>query len=324
MRRLRRVAGVFVVVMSAAFDALALEVGLEARGCASISHERVRELATLELTTRVVAPRAAEPPGALVLVSCTGEQVSIRVTDEMTGKVVLRSFILEDAEPDVRARAVALAVAELVLTSWLELMLPQPADPKGSATAHTEDRREASAIVRRRTNGGPHVDGVFAFGEVGGTSRAKPWTRGVGLRLSLVLSEPTLALDADLSATTASDRSALGEVYVQTWSFAARPSLRLRRGAWLGTLGVGARVGLARIEGSPADVSASRGRSLIGAWGGPLVHANLGLQFSPVALRLGGEAGYALRGISGSVQGSDRGGVQGPWLLVSLGFGWGA
>jgi hypothetical protein len=77
-------------------------------------------------------------------VSCSGEEVSIRVTDAMTGKVVMRAFTLKEAEPDVRERAVALAVAELVLASWLELMLPQPTQSAGSASARsTEDRREA-------------------------------------------------------------------------------------------------------------------------------------------------------------------------------------
>jgi hypothetical protein len=133
-----------LVVAGAPFKAHALEVGLEARGCSDLSQERVRHLAALDLTTRVVAPEAPHPPGALVLVSCSGEEVSIRVTDAMTGKVVMRAFTLKEAEPDVRERAVALAVAELVLASWLELMLPQPTQSAGSASARsTEDRREA-------------------------------------------------------------------------------------------------------------------------------------------------------------------------------------
>ena len=165
---------------------------------------------------------------------------------------------------------------------------------------------------------------MLAFAEVGGTFRAAPWTRGAGLRLSVVLGEPIWGLDADLSATLVSSRSPLGDVRVNTWSLAARPALRLQRGPWLGAVGFGARAGLARIEGTPADSSASRGRALVGTWGGPLVHANAGLLFAHFTTRLGGEAGYALRGVSGSVDGTDRAGVRGAWVMLSLGVGWGA
>lgn len=313
-----------VVAASATSNAYGLEVGLEAHGCADLSEARVRDLAALELTTKVVAPQARHLPGALVLVSCRGAEVSIHVTDSMTGKLVMRTFTLQEAERDVRARAIALAVAELVLTSWLELTLPQPTQNEGLASHASEDRREASAIAHRRTGRGAYLDGVLAFAEVGGTFRATPWTRGVGLRLSLVFAQPALTMDADLSATLASYRTALGGVRVNTWSLALRPALRWQRGPWLSTAGVGARVGLARIQGSPADPNAARGRSLVGTWGGPLVHANVGVNLAYFATRLGGEAGYSLHGVSGSVEGRDRAGVRGAWLMVSLGFGWGA
>jgi hypothetical protein len=302
-----------------------LEVGVEAQGCADLSEPRLRELAALELTTRVVAPRAPRPPGARVLVSCSGERVAIRVTDSMTGKMVMRSFTLKADAPEVRVRAIALAVAELVLTSWLELMLPQPNRSEAATSVRAlEERREARAIVQKLTSRGAYVDGVFAFAELGGTLRAAPWTGGVGLRLSVVFAEPALTLDADLSATLSASRTELGSVRTNTWSLAVRPALRLQRGPWLGTAGMGVRAGLARIDGRPAELGASRGRSLVGSWGGPLVHANLGLNLDHFATRLGGEVGYALRGVAGSVEGRERAGVRGAWVMLSLGVGWGA
>lgn len=320
-RLLHLLAGL-VVMTSATSKAYALEVGLETSGCADLSEARVRELAALELTTRVVEPQTAQRLGAMVLVACHGEEVSIRVTDSLLGKVVTRTFTLKEADRDVRARAIALAAAELVLTSWLELMLPRPARNRGLAS-QTEDRRAASAIAHQRTNRGARVDALLAFAEVGGTFRAAPWTRGAGLRVSIALGEPALAIDADASATLASNRTDLGIVRVNTWSLALRPALRWQRGLWLGTAGVGARVGLARIEGSPTSPDAARGSSLVGTWGGPLVHANAGVAFGHFASRLGGELGYSVRGVSGSVDGRDRAGVRGAWVLVSLGFGWG-
>jgi hypothetical protein len=322
-RLLRLVPGLIAATVTS--HAHGLEVGLDVRDCADLAQARVRELTALELRTRVVAPEAPRRPGALVIVSCTGAQVAVRVTDSMTEKVVMRTFTLREVEPDVRARAVALAVTELVLTSWLELTLPQPTQNQPWAGSPTsEDRREASAIAHRRTSRGAHIDAAFAFAEVGGTFRATPRTYGLGVRLSVVLGEPILGLDADLSATWASQRTDLGRVRVNTWGLAIRPALRLERGPWLGTVGVGARVGLARIEGSPADPSASRGSTLVGTWAGPLVHANVGVTFAHFSARLGGESGFALRGVSGSVNGADQAGVRGAWVLASLGFGWGS
>lgn len=306
-----------------ASTARALEIGLDVSACESLSERRVRELTELELSAQVVAPR--ERVAALVSVTCAGSEVRIRVTDATTGKIVSRVFLLRAQEADIRARTVALAAAELLVASWMELTLAKP--PEGARPTSpwlNENRRVARAIARERTERGVYADALLALAQTGGTFRARPGSFGAGLRVSLVCGEPRFGLDADFGLTFERAGTALGKVQANTWSLALRPALRLIRGRWLTSVGLGARAGLARIEGSPADASAIRGRVVAGVWGGPLLHANFGLGFTQLAARLGGEAGFALHGQTGSVDGRQRAGVLGPWFLLSLGLGWGA
>src|SRR3954466_4460504 len=164
-----------VAPLALSSNAYALEVGLDVHNCANVPEMRVRELAALELSTPVVRPHLGERMAVSVSVSCAKTDVSIQVADATTGKTVSRTFALLVHEPDVRARAVALAAAELVLSSWMELAIAPPGDPaKPKGAAATEDLRAATAIVRSRTARAAHVDALLAFSTFGGTFHAKP------------------------------------------------------------------------------------------------------------------------------------------------------
>jgi hypothetical protein len=304
--------------------ARALEIGLEMPSCPQLPAPRVRELMELELTAKVVLPQGSEPLSALVSVACRADQVSIQVSDATTSKLVSRSFVVSQPDPDVRARAVALAAAELVLTSWMELMLTRPVEHEPPTPRQVkEDRRAAGNLVKRRTlSGGVRVDALLALAEWGGSLRAAPGNFGGGARVSLA--SGVLGVDADVIATFEDEASPLGRVRSNAWSLALRPALRLERGRWLASTGVGARAGLARIEGSAADPSAADSHVVAGGWGGPLLHANLGVALEHLVARFGGEAGFALQGVSGRVEGSERAGVRGPWFMLTLGIGWGS
>lgn len=311
-------------VLLRAERARALEIGLEMSSCAQLSAPRVRELMELELTTKVVLPRGSEPLSALVSLSCRANEISIQVSDSTTNKLVSRKVVVDQPDPDVRVRAVALAAAELVLTSWMELMLSKPAQHERPAPPQVkEDRRAASKLVKGRTAAdGGRVDALLALGEYGGSLRGAPGNFGAGARVSLA--GGALGVDADVIGTFETRSSSLGRVRSNTWSVALRPAFRLERGRWLASAGVGARAGLARLEGSAADPSASESHVVAGGWGGPLAHANLGVALDHVVGRLGGEVGFALRGVSGSVEGHERAGVRGPWFMLTLGIGWGS
>lgn len=300
----------------------ALELGLDVAGCPELPEKRVEELMELELTAKVARPATAERTAALVSVTCTGDDVRILVTDSTTSKAVSRHFTLHETDADVRARAVALAAAELVITSWMELVVADaPAQASATPAWIDENRREATTIARQHSSRGLRVAALFAFGAFGGTFQAAPGAWGGGVRLSLVWGEARFGFDSDLSATVANAHTSLGDVHTNTWSWALRPEVRLTHGPWLGSLGLGARVGLVRIEGSPSNPSTVQGHVVAGAWGGPLAHANFGFTLAPLTLRLGAEAGYAFTSVAGTVDGDPEAGVRGPWFLATLGFG---
>jgi hypothetical protein len=312
-------------LLAAPSKARALELELDVASCPELPEKRVQELMQLELTADVSRPRAGERSAASVSVTCSGDEVRIDVRDTTTNKVVSRTFVLTEREPDVRARAVALAAAELVITSWMELVLPAPSEaPKPPPAWVSENRRAATSIVRERTQSGLRVADLFAFAAAGGTFDANPGTWGGGVRLSLVWGEARFGVDTDLSVTLDDDHTPLGQVRTNTWSLALRPELRLKGGNVLASVGVGGRVGIARIEGTAIDASTTRGHVVAGTWGGPLAHANLGLSFAHFVSRLGVEGGFALRSVWGTVDGQARAGVHGPWFFATLGFGWGA
>src|SRR5262245_9672465 len=103
-----------------------LEVTVEIDPCLSVARSEVLRLTELELDARVVSPSVAPPHATRVEVTCAGQHVKLRVTDPVTGKSLERTLALGTHEVDVTGRAVALAIAELVLTSWMELTFPEP------------------------------------------------------------------------------------------------------------------------------------------------------------------------------------------------------
>jgi len=219
---------------------------------------------------------------------------------------------------------VALAAAELVITSFMELVVENPpARPTAAPRSLDDDRRAAATLAEKHAPQGSRVDALLAFAALGGTFDARPGARGGGLRLSVAWGAPYLGGDADLSLTVDDDRTALGEVRTNTWSLGLRPALRFARAGWLGTIGLGARLGLARLDGTAFDRSIARGRVVAGTWGGPLAHANVGFTLAHVTARLGAEVGFAWRSVSGTVDGRTLAGVRGPWFLTTLGLGWG-
>ena len=113
-----------------------------------------------------------------------GADVQLEVSDRLTGKLLTRTMTLGDRDAQVGARLIAIAVAELVLTSWMELTLPRAsaAPPADGAPAAPELRRAAQERAQRhfRAAGTGYVLAVGqALGPFDGVGVA--W--GGGLRL---------------------------------------------------------------------------------------------------------------------------------------------
>jgi len=301
-----------------------LEVTVEIDPCLSVARSEVLRLTELELDARVVSPSVAPPHATRVDVTCVGEHVHLRVTDPVTGKSLERTLALVTHEVDVTGRAVALAIVELVLTSWMELTFPDP--PPRSAgfeppPPEIKDLAEERAVTRGARSS--RVDHVLAVAQAQGPFEGFGVGWGGGARLGWNFGEDWLGADIDLIAAQMDASSELGSVRATTWSTGLRTSFKLwLEPVWL-EASPGFRVGLARLVGSPADEDQARGGVVAGMWGGPMAYAGFGLEAWHLALTLGAEGGWSFQSVSGRIDENNPVAISGPWVAASAGIGWG-
>ncbi len=107
--------------------------------CQGLDVELVERLLGIELSS-VMGTR---PHDLRVRVFCSSHRVTIRIVDRVSQRTVRRSFAARHDRPDLE-RVVALASAQLVVVSWLELLTrPSPGNAKASPS------RPAPPIVQR-------------------------------------------------------------------------------------------------------------------------------------------------------------------------------
>jgi hypothetical protein len=239
----------------------------------------------------------------------------------------------------VAARTVALAAAELVITSWMELtMSPRaeraPVQPPSSPAASEELRRAAQDRALRRAGHEGGAARVLVLGQAAGPFTGVGLGWGGGLRLGWTFARrwvdrgetsgrPGIALELTETRADADAGPDVGSVRASTWSAALRATFTLRRGRTSLDLGAGGRFGLARLSGTPADATRTRGGTLAGTWAGPVAYAGFGIHAAPVLIEAGVEAGQVLRSVDGLVDGGTPVSIAGRWLAGTLAVGWG-
>jgi hypothetical protein len=325
---------VAALVAVIASSAGALEVSLDVDRCPSLARDQIFELVALELDARVVTPDRAGERTARVQVACAGADVGLEVSDRLTGKILTRTMTLGDRDAQVGARLVAIAVAELVLTSWMELTLPRAsaATPADGGPASPELRQAAQERAQRHFPRAAGTGYVLAVGQAlgpfdgvgiawGGGLRFG-WTPG-GARVDDDVSRWRPAFDLELTAARNETSRGLGTVDVSMWSAALRVSLRLARGRSWADVGAGGRAGVARLAGMPDDATTTRGATLAGTWAGPIAYVGVGRRFWRLAVAAGVEGGIVVRPVSGLVDDGPSISVAGRWLSGTLAIGWG-
>lgn len=317
------------IALLGASGGAAPDVGLDVDPCLGLPEAEVRRLTELELAMHVVSAATDARLAASVRVTCLDDQALIRVTDVSTNAALERTLEFTSSALDVRARALALATAELLLAHWAELARAAPAKAAApsalNATAAPPTEKDTAGPVvdsRLERRHSPHVEYVLAFAQASSTFGFSDVGWGGGLRLGWVSGLSWLGADFELSATRGGSETSLGPVHSTIWSFAARPTLRLAERPLFAGIGIGARVGYAHVEGSPNDPEKVRGRVIAGSWGGPLAHAELGLELNHFFGCAGVEAGYALKTVRGSVDGKAEAGISGAFGSATLGLGW--
>jgi hypothetical protein len=130
------------------------DVRIAAETCAGFDLAEITALVALELADVTGAgPATAMPPIAL---TCAESSMRIEIHDPLTDKSVSRTIATPTAD---RERVIGLAIAQLFVTSWLELLLDAQQRPPTPSARAAQDRAR-DAIVRAG-----HVSSAALAGE---------------------------------------------------------------------------------------------------------------------------------------------------------------
>ncbi|MFO7178511.1 MAG: hypothetical protein DIU78_007435, partial [Pseudomonadota bacterium] len=301
--------------------------------CGELDEKEVRHLLAVELGA---APADRTGPSiTFVGIRCVGLEVVVRVEDPLTRKTVERSFDLGALERSVRARLVALAASELVLSSWAELETnPSPRVPPSGPEPAAPLRNAARAVVREK------VRPIAATPQPGGwpPSSASPAERTSHDRFFRVLGIASMR-----SFFGSSNRLWGGGVRLSEERFAAiswtvdalvesgtvETDIR-RYGLRTGTLGgwllfyqrsgpLIARLGAGLRAGFVATTTGSEGGATVAPWGWPLAATSLAVELpGRLAADFSGEVGYVVLPLPGAREAS----LRGSWFSVQIGIGY--
>ena len=285
--------------------------------CETLDTREVRRIVGIELRAGL-GPSAENAIATSVRVTCRDTTVGIEVDDRATGKSLSREVSVERVEQSVRARLLALAIAELVSASWTELeSTPRPSLSPTSATAPPEQKRAALGTLRARSKRLVRL-GVLATARAfppeleplwGGALELRHRAWGAfGYRVDLALDHGVLPAEiGEVSVTTASSAISLMAAHDASWGgFGA---------------GLGGRAGIAWLSGTADEPARIEGRSGSAWWAGPAAFVEAGVR--PAERMVLGcvlEAGYALTDIQGRVDTAADLRLR-RWVSLGLGIG---
>ncbi len=293
--------------------------------CIAVRAPDVRRLAALELGVLLVDKgESIDADTTRVRAACDNGWISLYLDDPITGKTLRRRIDLLRVAIPARGRLLALAIAELVAASWIELeATPQPSVPLVDQTASpavvdaardSVDRQQSRARSRRRATRRWEL-GVFgAGGVVNNTGPALGG--GIGISYQLV---SWFSLMASASHVFASTRTSLGDIRLH----ASSVGVFARAGVYFGgpqlAGGLGGRFGYAWLTGDAmGEVTESLG--LAGAWGGPAATLSLTLPLGErLAAGVTGEVGWVTLPVVGRSQDKEFG-MDGVWATAFAGL----
>lgn len=248
--------------------ATTLRVALVLEGDCAHDAAATEKIFGIELDARVVA---SAPDVTTAKVRCDGASAVVVVVDPVTGKTVERRVDLSSfSESKGRARAVAIAAAELVSASWAEAALPPPRVPPAAAPAPPEERAVVATRAASRTPETPQptparvdtartslaaLGAVRAFPDValfGGALRYETTAGRVGAA--------SFALAVDVGAAHGRATTSLGSVDADVIDGAGALTVRVPlAGPFALRGGAGLRVGHAALRGHEGATPAETG-----------------------------------------------------------------
>jgi hypothetical protein len=294
--------------------------------CVPVNHGKLHELLAIELGTSTVqgsAPAAA----TRVNVSCSALGIELRVEDRVTRKSMGRVLPASSFADASSTRLLALAIAEFVVASWIELRVqPAPTVEPIGPPAGPDARRVAESAVAGRT---PAADprrsserALFASGGLSWWPAEELDMFGGGLRLQLPLWEALIwTVSADFGAASSEPMYGQLNLFTASAALAVALELRLDDSATL-QLGPGARFGLTRIDGD-ADPSLAEDDDFTAPYGGPLLLTRLVVRLTDsLRVAIDAELGLTTLPVSAEIEGEGTAlELAGVWFNAVIGAG---
>lgn len=287
----------------------AVPVGFSFEGCDEAMAPQIERIARIELHATGPAHGAVTQVG----VACSGADVRLSVDDPNTSKRVERTVSLAAVAPEGRARLLALAIAELVRSSWLELEIaPSPVLPPPTPVTVSEEEKARVLEVAIE----PKKRGLWALAAIDGLylpTIGAPLL-GLGLGAHGELHAPAsvpLFLEGVLSGWDGAASRSTGAVTIRQVALDGVVGLH----ASILDLGLGMRLGWTTLTGSPS-ASGLQGDTVSGVFVGPLLTACVRI-VGP--LQVGVRTGWLVHGERGTVSGDSDVAVSGYWVSLALG-----
>ncbi len=290
-------------------DGIAVEIAFE--GCAEALRPEVERITRVELHA---SPPERDAPTSIA-VACDADDAELRVDDPLTGKRVARTVSLAGVAASARARLLALAIAELVRSSWMELAAPSPpALPLARPVAVSpEERSRARALATvRPTSPWRARAGVEGLELPSVGAPILGVSLGVTRELSAERFGARLHFGGDLSAWDGVASRTSGTVGIRM--IALEPAVGLEGGFF--DFELGARVAWVSLAATSA-ASGFHGEAISGFIGGPEVRAGTRV-VGPLRWWLRG--GWLLQGERGIVSGDRDVTVGGGYVGLGLGL----
>jgi hypothetical protein len=284
--------------------------------------DRLPAIVKLEIDVLLRERGPAQSPPEKIAVRCEDERAHIEVT--MSGGARASTVDLHQLAADHRARAVALAAAELVhaMAGGPPAAAAPPNAPSSPVMAPAQADRPADAVPRSSSQGPTLFVGGLA------EWRGNPAILLLGGRAAFQyplgkVVIPELSLDATFGGVSAPS----AQVTSQNVSTAAHLYFGTTTGNVRWDVGPGARFGWVRLAGQPAAGSGLEGHSVTAAWGGPELRARVAYrasQLRPALLALQLGAGVVALPVRGLLDGNEPiYAVEGLWMSVCAEVGLG-
>jgi len=224
--------------------------------CVPIDRSQLDRLLSIELGTSAATAGSSTGP-THVHVRCVAAGIELNLQDALTRKGMVRVLSRESFRDVSSTRLLALAIAEFVVASWVELRLPQEVEPVAVGPAPSPVARQAAeSAAAERVRPEPVEDEQRT--QLGLSGQVQAWSEqdgamlGIGLRLSHA---PVAALALYAAADFAADEveHALGRVVLRTGSVSLGVLGRLELSPGVLLTGPGARFGVVQIAGTAND-----------------------------------------------------------------------